>query len=97
MDPAVIASYTRHYSKIPYLQDANRVEYTLCRTPQGLRLEVREVLGARRAAACMLPGYDPDYARGLLQFLYEHAIPVQSVCDIVQDLGPRPVPEAPSA
>lgn len=89
MEPKILASYTRQYSEIPSIQRASRVEYTLCRTGKEMRLVVR-VLGARkRAAVCELPGMDAAYACGVLQYLYENAVKVEHVRDVIQDLRPE--------
>lgn len=89
MGPMILAAYTRHYSEIPAIQRAGTVEYLLCKMGEDdLRLVVRAAGARRRAAVCELTGMDAQYACGVLQYLYENAVPVEHVRDVVQDLRP---------
>lgn len=83
-----VAGYSRGFSAICGLQQAHRVEYALYRTPQGLQIKVQAHGGAWSTAQCALPGAAEPLARGILQFLYENAIPAEHICDIVSELYP---------
>lgn len=89
MDPVILAMYTRHYSEIPHLQRPFSVDYMLCRTGGALRIVVRAVGVGKRAAVCELPGADVPCACGVLRYLYENAIPVEHIRDIVEGLPYR--------
>ena len=87
----LLAVYTRCYSDIPPFQRPGCTEYALCRAEGILRVIVRTQHAdeaAMRAAQCELCGVDGVTARRLLLFLYENAVSVENVCDILQDLLP---------
>ena len=87
----LLAVYTRCYSDIPPFQRPGCTEYILCRAEGVLRIIVRtQHLGeaAMRAAQFELCGADGTTARRLLLFLYENAVSVENVCDVLQDLLP---------
>lgn len=85
-----MAVYTRRYSELPPFQRAGYTEYALLRQQEGtLRLVVRARRGNAgpvRAAQCELVDVDTATARCLLCFLYENAVSVENVCDILQDI-----------
>ena len=90
METAVLLSFTKEYSDIPDLQRAARVEYALRRAGGRLQVCVRaECGGQKRAALCELPGLDVSYARGVLRYLYENAVAVEHVRDILEELQCR--------
>lgn len=87
----ILAVYTRCYSAIAPFQTEGCAEYILCRVGGGLRLIVQARHAGEekaRVAQCELRGVQETTARGLLQFLYENAVSVENVCDIVQDVCP---------
>ena len=94
MEPLILASYVRRYSEIPFLQHAVQVTYTLFETDGHLRMLVCQGGARAPAALCELPGLNAQAACGVLQYLYENAVPVEQVQDVVSDLygiaGGRP-------
>ena len=86
----ILAVYTRYYSEIPPLQHAGCAEYVLCRVEGTLCLLVRAQHAGEeraRAARCELCGAREDTARQVLRFLYENAVSVENICDVVQDIA----------
>ncbi len=87
MKTAALASFTKDYSEIPGLQRAAHVEYALFGAEGRLHVRVRAVCGGKtRAALCELPGLDAGFARGVVRYLYENAVPVEHVRDILEEL-----------
>ena len=87
MVPQLLAAYTRTYTELPPYQRAGRVEYTLYRmNDSALQLVVQEQEGRRWTCICDLADMPPGRACDLLRFLYENAVAVQNVGDVVKDL-----------
>lgn len=85
-----MAVYTRWYSELPPFQRSGCTEYALlCQGAGVLRLVVRTRRGDEekaRIAQCELMDVDTVTARRLLRFLYENAVSVENVCDVLQDV-----------
>ncbi|MEE0801603.1 MAG: hypothetical protein U0L91_10050 [Gemmiger sp.] len=82
---AVIACYTRTFSQIEGLQTAHQVQYLLYSGKTGLRLEVRKTGQHPNRAWRKLPRGTEGFARRLMQFLYENAVPAELAGDVVDD------------
>lgn len=86
MIPRLLAAHTRVYTELPPYQQAGRVEYALYAAEDGLRLVVQEQSGRHWTCVCQLEDMPPGRACNLLQYLYENAVAVQNVRDVVKDL-----------
>lgn len=86
MQPTLLAAYTRVYSDLPPFQSAGQTEYALYEIGGRLHVTAHAVGCTAQRSACELTGQSAAHARHLLQFLYENAVPVQHLCDVVQDL-----------
>lgn len=85
MEPVVLAAYTRHYTQLPLLQSAACVEYALYEDGGQLYIKAARN-GGQALAVCPLPGAAPAYARDLLRYLYENAVAVEHIRDVIADL-----------
>lgn len=86
MEPKLIARRLKQYSELPPFQRAQRTEYLLCEADGELCLTVRADTDPPQEARCVLKGKDRQAGCALLQLLYENAVAVNAVPDIVEDL-----------
>lgn len=77
--------YVRQYSELEGLQHACTVEYLLYMEQRGPGIEVRRSGPDARSERFVLCGRTAAYARRLLRFLYENAVPVESLGAVLED------------
>lgn len=82
-----VAAYTRDYSPIESLQRAHSLRYLLEQCQGQLQIRVICTQAEQSTSVvCHLQGISVGFANGLLKFLYENAVPVEQIVEVLQDI-----------